>query len=329
METTEPRPKVHPTPSKDQAIPKATHLGPMELGGLAIDCAVLEPQGREVPLRVLSERGVARVFGKTGRGSPSWFRSTAGRHGPSLPLFISARNLIPYISSTLLVQLTEPITYKGLNGARTYGIEASLLGEICKVWIAARDAGALAQNQMHIARKAEILRDALVGVAITALIDDATGYVDVRPRDELHRLLEMYIAPELLPWTKRFPDSFYKELFRLRGWRYNPPSPKRPKYVGKLTNELVYEKLPDGVLEELKARTPKSPSGNRLHRFHQLLTEDVGDEHLGRQLASVTTLMRVSNSWSTFMRLFEKAFPNPSQPRLPGFSDMGDDDDEE
>ena len=309
----------------DQNIPRATHVDrPLKLGELEFDCAVLESKGRDIPLRVLSERGVARMFGKTGRGSPSWYRQRGDSNSPSLPLFLSARNLMPYIPVKLLAQLSEPIVYKGRNGARTYGIEATLLGDICKVWVDAYNDSALDQRQQHIGRKAEILRDALVGVAITALVDDATGYTMERNRDELHRILEAYIAPELLPWTKRFPDSFYTELFRIRGWKYDPPSPKRPKYVGKLTNELIYNKLPSGVLDELRRRNPVLESGNRRYKFHMFLTEDIGNEHLSRQLASVTTLMRVSNSWSTFRRLFDKAFPENSQLEME--LDLGEED---
>jgi hypothetical protein len=148
----------------------------------------------------------------------------------------------------------------------------------------------------------------LAHVGITALVDEATGYQQVRDRDELHRILEAYIAKELLPWTKRFPDEFYGQMFRLRGWQYSPPSVKRPKYVGKLTNELIYEKLPKGVLEELRSKNPVTPRGYRKHKHFQFLTEDIGNPHLEKQVVSVTTLMRASPNWATFERLFKRAF---------------------
>jgi len=43
-----------------------------------------------------------------------------------------------------------------------------------------------------------------------------------------------------------------KQLFRLRGWGIYPMSVKRPVLVGKLTNQIVYEKLPEGILEKLR-----------------------------------------------------------------------------
>ncbi len=85
-------------------------------------------------------------------------------------------------------------------------------------------------------------------------------------------------------------------------------SVKRPTIVGKLTNELVYEKLPKGVLEELKRKTPKSPKGHYTKRFHQSLTEEIGNPHLGKHLASVITLMKISSNWRKFKSYFNRAF---------------------
>ncbi len=115
-----------------------------------------------------------------------------------------------------------------------------------------------------------------------------------------------------LKWAKRFPDEFYKQLFRLRGWQYSPFSVKRPVFVGKLTNYLIYEQLPDGVLEELRHKNPKDEKGRRKHRHHQFLTEDIDNPHLEKHLASVTTLMRASTHWRSFERLFIRAFQKPS-----------------
>ncbi|MFC2044876.1 P63C domain-containing protein [Chloroflexota bacterium] len=169
-------------------------------------------------------------------------------------------------------------------------------------------ANALQKTQLPIAHRAEIIMRGLARVGITALIDAATGYEKVRDRDELNRILEAYISKELLPWTKRFPDEFYQQLFRLRGWQYRPVSVKRPKYVGKLTNELVYEKLPTGVLIELRSKNPVTPKGYRKHRHFQFLTDDIGNPHLEKQLVAVTTLMKVSPNWATFYRLFNRAY---------------------
>ena len=112
-----------------------------------------------------------------------------------------------------------------------------------------------------------------------------------------------------MKWTKTFPDDFYEQLFRLRGWRYSPFSVKRPILVGKLTNDIVYQRLAPGVLEELKKRTPKNKKGQRKNRYFQWLTEDIGHPKLREHLASVIALMKAAAKWDDFKRMINRALP--------------------
>ena len=164
---------------------------------------------------------------------------------------------------------------------------------------------------MHVAIKAEILMRGLAHVGIVALVDEATGYQVVRDRRELHKILGAYIAKELLPWTKRFPDEFYQQMFRLRGWSFDPATGKKPILVGKLTENVVYKKLPEGVLDELKRKNPKNEGGRRQHKHFQFLTEDIGNPHLEKHLLVSTALMRASRNWKEFLRLLDRAVPDP------------------
>ena len=156
---------------------------------------------------------------------------------------------------------------------------------------------------------------ALAHVAIVALVDEATGYQEVRDREELHRILAAYISEELLPWQQRFPDEYYKQIFRLRGWTYSPLNPtKGPRFAAQITNKLVYQQLPPGVLDELRRKNPVIYNhGRRKHKLHEFLTNEIGDPHLEKQVASVTTLMRAAPDWKIFEILFDRAFPAPSK----------------
>lgn len=295
-------------------LPIAEYTGELQIGDKTLSCAVLD-DGR----RILSERSVSSALG-SGRSGSHWVRVKDSSEDDYRPVFISAGNLNPFVPRSLALQMAQPIKYRTAHGSKASanGVDATLLPEICEVWLAARRTGALKPSQSHIARSAEILQSGLAKVGIVALVDEATGYQEVRRRDELSRILALYISPELLPWTKRFPDEFYRELFRLRGWSYDPLSVKRPVLVGKLTNLLIYKQLPQGVLDELKQRNPIDADGHRKHYHHQFLTEDVGDVHLERQIVAATTLMRISSSWQVFKRLFDRAFPKDGQLSLPG-----------
>ncbi len=48
---------------------------------------------------------------------------------------------------------------------------------------------------------------AFAKTGLVAVIDEVTGYQYDRERDELQKLLSAYISEELMPWTKRFPDT--------------------------------------------------------------------------------------------------------------------------
>jgi len=166
------------------------------------------------------------------------------------------------------------------------------------------------------------ITDGLAHVGIIALVDEATGYQEVRDRLALQKILERYISKELLPWTKRFPDEFYEQLFKLRSWQYSGMSIKRPSYVGKLTNDLIYQRLAPGVLEVLRKVTPRDYKGRTKHRFHQHLTADVGNPELDKHLHAVIALMKATTTWKVFYRLIQRAFPKVSATLiLPGIDE--------
>ena len=126
------------------------------------------------------------------------------------------------------------------------------------------------------------------------------------------------MSSEFLPWTKRLPDQFYQELFRLRGWTYDPLSVKRPLLVGYLTENIVYKRLPEGVLAELKRLNPKDESGRRRKKHHQFLTDDIGNPHLEKHVASTIALMKISGSYKKFKGHLDIALSIPKpQLRLP------------
>jgi len=285
--------------TKPVSIHPYTKISTLKIGNIGLPCAVLE---NRTPVVFYSS-----VTKTLGRGMGGKGRKLASKSGIRVPDFLYGAALEPFVSPSLRSALNNPILVRSRGGVRK-ALDATLIPEICEVWIDADKAEALQPRQKHVAINADVLLRGFARVGITALIYEATDYEKIKDRDELERILEAYIAKELLPWTKRFPDDYYEQLFRLRGWQYRPISVKRPKYVGKLTNELVYDKLPDGVLKELREKNPVTPKGYRKYRHFQFLTEDIGNPHLEKQVASVVTLMKASNNWSTFYRLFSRVF---------------------
>ncbi|MDT4808401.1 P63C domain protein [compost metagenome] len=295
------------------SAPKALYTGALSIGDLTIDCAVL-PDGT----RVLSQRGVGRALGR-GYGGNDWRRNEGDDAGGKLPFFMNAKGLFPFISNDLLLLVTSPVEYRqNQGGGVAHGIVATTLPQICEVWLKARDSGQLTTAQLPVAARAEIIMRGLAHVGIAALVDEATGYQDVRDRQALQAILDQYLRKELAAWAKRFPDEFYQQMFRLKGWqRKDLSSPsRRPGAAGMYTNDIVYERLAPGILAELEARNPKDSRGNRKGKHHQMLTEDVGHPALAQHLHALIALMRASSSWDQFMLMLNTAFPKKNDTLL-------------
>lgn len=301
------------------AIPKATHAGELQIGDVTFLCAVLEDG-----TRVLSEDSFMRGLGMYWSG---WMarerREEAGDSSAVVPLFLSAKSLKPFIDSDLAALLSRPLKYRTPTGKVAHGIKAEIIPRICKVWLEARDAAALkGKRQKAIALRADTLIRALAEVGITALVDEATGYQEDRSKRALQEILERFIAKEFSRWAKRFPDDFYRHLFRLRGWDYSTMSVARPSIVGKWTNDIVYDRLAPGVRRALERENPKNERGNRPRKHFQHLTPDTGHPKLDAHIYAVIGLMRASSTWSDFIRMLDRAYPK--FPEMPLFEQDGE-----
>ena len=275
---------------------------PLTIGNIEIPCYVLEDE-----TRVLSQGGFLRAIGRS--RTPK--AGTGGVDKP--PFFLAANNLSPFISNELLVS-TTPIPFQRAEGARAYGYRATLLPQVCEVYLKARNAGALVASQQHIAARAELLILGLATVGVIALVDEATGYQRVREERALATILEQWITKEHERWTQTFPFEFYQQICRLKNW----PSilaVKRPAVIGRYTNDFVYDRLAPGVLEELQRVNPTLPAGGRRHRHHQWFTPEHGHPRLREHLAAVMALMRVSSNWNAFTKNLDIAYPKQSLSR--------------
>lgn len=297
--------------------PKATHQGMLEIGEKKLDCAVLDDG-----TRVISRNAIFKAFGRTKRG-----RAKSETRVPNMPSFIDAKNLQSIINNDLERGLKQ-IEYVSITGKHTEGYNAEVIPLMCDLYLTARERGVLKKQQLPLAVASEMLLRSFAKIGIIALVDEATGYQVVRDREELQKILSAYISEELLPWTTRFPMEFFEEMFRLRGWPFSPmeykkKGPRGPRYAGKLVKQLVYKKLPPGITEELENKNPPTEKGHRKYKHHQWLTDDIGNPHLEKQVAVVTTLMKISPNWRSFTRHFERAFKKgPQQQELfPGLEE--------
>jgi hypothetical protein len=284
--------------------------GVLNLGGMRLPCAVIQgPNGIQ---RVITENGITNAILGSRSGASKRLKKAASDGGALLPIFLAPSQLNPFISNALREGPLAPIDY--LDGDRPIrAYDASILPAVCDVWLRAREKNALQKQQLSKAQHAEILTRALANTGIVALIDEVTGYEKIRPQNALEAYLELVIRKELAAWAKKFPDEFYENIYRLKGWKWPGMGKNRFSVVAHYTRDLVYERIAPGLLMELEHKSPKNQNGQRPNKLHQWLTEDIGDPMLAQHLHSLLMFQRLALAngygWTRFVQMVDQVLP--------------------
>lgn len=274
---------------------------PLRIGKLEIPCYVIEGE-----VRVLSQRGMQTGIGMSTSGG------SAGAH--RLAQFIESLAEKGIDCKDLALRIRNPLPFRAPGvGKAVYGYEATILADICDAVLAARKEGVLLASQKHIADQCEILVRTFARVGIIALVDEATGYQEIRDRHALATILKLYLQSEARKWERMFQIDYYRELFRLQGWTFHPEKNARTQYLGKITNNIIYDRLQPGILKKLNELNPRIETSTgklrRKHTFTQFFTGDVGIPELKEHLSNVTVLMKVAKDWDNFIDMLDKVKP--------------------
>ena len=260
--------------------------GEVRFGNLGMPCHVLDDGSR-----VIAQREV--VKGLTGQERPS---GLIGR-------LIGIAALAPYIAADEVASKVIQFRLSGPGHQMVaHGYEATLLVEVCEAFLRARDDGVLSEAQMRVAQRADIILRSCAKVGIIALIDEATGYQEVRQRNALQLKLQAFISDEVQEWAKLFPDDFWHELARLENTRYSPRS--RPLRWGKYVMAFVYDAVDEDVGIELRKINP-NPHFRRNH--HQWL-KTYGREKVRDHINRVIGVMKTCHDMHDFNRRFGYVF---------------------
>jgi hypothetical protein len=269
---------------------------PLRIGDIEIPCYVLA-DGR----RVLSQRGLQSGIGMSEGG-----RKHGARKMASLMARLEEKGLDV---KDLVARANTPFRFIPPHGGNPAdGYDATILPDICAVIIEAGRRGVLDKRLHHLAERCATLQHGFATVGIIALVDEATGYQHLRPRDALAKILEKFVEKELRPWIKTFPPDYYQQIYRLNDWAYDEKS-GRPGIIGHWTNNIVYRRLAPGVLTELKRLTPRDERGRLKHKLFQHLTDDIGHPRLREHLAGVVMLMKYAPDWRVFMDRLDREYP--------------------
>jgi hypothetical protein len=274
---------------------------PLIIGGIPIDCYVLDDE-----TRVLSQRGMFNGLGIK-RGGPR-SENEPSNTGAEIPRFASQKWLKPFISSDLEVALKSPVFFQPPTGHTGYGYPAEVLVDVCDAILEAEKQGVTGVKQANLVEHAWALIRGFAKVGIIALVDEATGYQEMRAKTALADILESFLSDYRQKWTKTFPDEFYKQIYRLREWDWDG-SAQRPGAIGGWTNNFVFDRLAPSLTDELRELNPTNQSGERLTKHHQWFNPEYGHPLLKEHISGVIALMRASSTWDGFKRSLDRAYP--------------------
>lgn len=282
--------------------PIASHSGTIKIGPWTnIQCFNVKINDTQV--RMISQISFMDIVGIVGSGKSGANRIGMVLDNPMMP---------PKKTEGIISAIQNPVKLITLNKMIVHGYDSILIVEYCKLMMEARRIKALPEWAIGYAEACERVVISLAGVAIAALIDEATGFQRIRERDALAALLDRYLRNEFSAWAKKFPDDFYQELFRLRGWQWKGMKVNRPQCVGNDTKDLVYSRLEVGILKELEIKNPWIPEKSRREGYHHsLLTDDFGVPTLAQHLHTLITIMRgfKDGQWTRFKDFLDLTMP--------------------
>ncbi len=284
-------------------LPKAIAEGVLPLGDAMLTCAVLDDVDNT---RVLTQEGFLTSIGRAGKA-----KGGEGATVDGMPAFLRAKNLERFISKELVAS-TTPIEFIPRKGpgyqGRAFGYRATLLPGVCWVYQDALMAGKLLPSQEHVGEACRALLKALTNHAIDDLVDQATGFEDMRKMAAIYKILDACVAQEKLPWVKMFDIDFYRHIYRLNGWPFDPENTARPGIIGTWTND-IYDRLAPGIRGELHSRVRRNAQGKPTQKLTQYLTPEEGKPRLKELLEGVKVVMRLSRDWKDFQVKLDEIYP--------------------
>lgn len=261
-------------------IPQTTHWGDLLIGDVNLPCYVLDTGERVFSLNGVMV-GLMEIEG-----------------GP-LADYLMVKTLREYLPSDLVPGQDRSIPAliefdTGTTGyaRRALGLPVERFMDLCIAYSTAAEKEQLTERQQKIAQNAIRFLRATAKVGIIALVDEVTGYQYDRLQDALQVKLKLFLEEEMRPWEATFPDELWVEFQRLTNW--SGPLHLRPKWWGKLVNELIYGYLDQDVLNWLKTNAPKPRFGQN---YHQWLSSQFGlkrlIEHLWLTIGMARTCRRI------------------------------------
>jgi len=247
------------------------------LFGGTVECFVLEDERR-----VISVGGMRSALSASGKGPFDRYLARLSDDFASLA-----------VPPDILVSPPE-----GRGPARCFS--AAFLIDVANAYVCALARGELRAEQLHMAVAASAILTSTAKVGIEALIDEATGFQEIRGKDHLARLYTRYIAAEMTRWDCVWSRDIVVPLCRVLGIRY--AAGRLPAPLSAAMNRIYRLIFGDAIIDEIKRRNP-DPHFKSNH--HQLIKHR---PQLRSDLETVSVIARTSRSAAEFWNRVNVAF---------------------
>ncbi len=282
-----------------EKTPEALHTGNFkDEFGIDVDCYVLNDAAKTA---VISQRGMAQAIGFSKRGD-------------RLTVFAGSKTMSDYLGRDLQQKLATPIIFQRkpaaaekLVGGKAHGYDATILIDLCKAIVAARQGGKLSGKRYdRMVTQAQIVLSASAKAGIKGLVYALAGYNPTE--QEVIEAFKVYVREEAKKYEREFPNELYLAWHKL----YDIPILKRgkPWQFKELTVNHVYYPLAKSsgkVLDLLRALRDKDGSG-RKRKLFQFLSE-VGARALRIQLGRILEMCESSKDRSAYEAKIAERFP--------------------
>lgn len=308
----------------DNNLPKEYLSGVLKTGEISLECYVLDNG-----MRAITKRGLQKALGipssKTGTILENFllsYKSYDNKPQNFNVIESGFKNVSKFIR-------------KGAGGSQpdSMAFEATFLMEVCHFIQDLKQYGLLPLEWDYIHKNATIIERAFSKLGIIAFIDEATGYIKEKKKNEYELLFNQFLLEEAQKWQETFPKEFFDIIWKIWLQKQSPKNNKRPQFFGKVIRKYVYEPLAvsklglsseaEGILLlKLDEKNPVQETGKRKWTFHQFLN-DIGRDNLKEHLIKLITIGDIATNKTQFDSLFAKAFKLKRQPSL--FEDNYDD----
>lgn len=252
---------------------KATHMGNFkEQFGIDAECYVLN-DGNKTP--VVTKTGLAELL-------------DIGEHARDVDQLLNAQYMTKFRDLELLRKMENPYKFQLTSKSKTvhqaYGYDITVIVDIGKALIEARDAGALPASRVAAANSAQKIINASAKSGIRDVAYAVSGYEP--DAQEVIEAFKLYVREEARAWEKEFPDELYYEWYRL----YKLTKPERGGHPGNFrwfTERHIYQTLAksEGKILDL-AKENREENGKRGDKIHMFLS-DVGVKALRRHIGKI------------------------------------------